>query len=143
MATLSPHCHYRPSHHRRISQPTDLSGRSFNSTLQKSLIICKNSNNESAFAEKKQVLVDYNNGKHEIRTLVNGLRKVDIPRRYQLRVEGERFQNNWTVTEVVQRILKLQNHGDVEALLNCWVGRFARKNYPALMKVHDFLCLSF
>lgn len=134
MASLPPHCHHRSSHHHKISYPADLPSRRLTSTLPKTLIICKNSKNESAFEERKQVLVDYDNGKHEIRNLVNGLRKLDIPRRYQLRVEGERFQKDWTVTEVVQRILKLQRHGDVEALLNCWVGRFSRKNYPALMK---------
>ena len=138
MATLPPHCYHSPSHHHKFSYPADLTGRSVDSTFPKTLIICKNSKNESAFEETKQVLVDYDNGKHEVRTLVNGLRKLDIPRRYQLRVGGERFQKDWTVTEVVQRILKLQRYGDVEALLNCWVGRFARKNYPALMKVSPF-----
>lgn len=135
MATVPPHCYYHRSHHNKTSHPSDLTGQSLNSTLSRTLIICKNSKSESAFEERKQVLVDYDNGKHETRTLVNGLRKLDIPRRYQLRVEGEPFQKDWMVTEVAQRILKLQNHGDVEALLNCWIGRFARKNYPALMKV--------
>lgn len=143
MASLPPHCHYTFSNHHKMSYPAVCPCRSLNSTLPKTLIICKNSKNETAFEERKQVSVDYDNGKHEIRTLVNGLRKHDIPRRYRLRVEGERFQKDWTVTEVVQRILKLQRSGDVEALLNCWVGRFSRKNYPALMKVPLLLFVSF
>lgn len=104
-------------------------------TRSKTVILCKKPKNESAFKEKKQVSVDYDKGQHEVSIRVSGLRKSDIPRRYRLRVEGDRFQKDWTVSEVVDKILKLEHGDDVDSLLNQWVGRFARKNFPLLMRV--------
>jgi hypothetical protein len=79
--------------------------------------------------------VDYDKGKHEVSTRVSGLRKADIPRRYRLRVQGDRSQKDWTVSEVVDKILKLDHRDDIDGLLNRWVGRFARKNFSVLIRV--------
>ena len=89
--------------------------------------------------KKKQVSVDYDKGKHHVSTHLTGLRKADIPRRYRLRVESDRFQKDWTVSEVVHQILKLHPRDDVEALLNRWIGRFARNNFPLLIRVMSAL----
>lgn len=99
------------------------------------LIFCKNRTNDTAFQEKKHVSVDYDHGKHVVSTRLCGLRKDDIPKRYRLRVEGDRFQKDWAVSEVADRVSELDHWDDIEGLLNRWVGRFARKNFPILMKV--------
>lgn len=91
--------------------------------------------NDTAFKETKQGFVDYDGGKHEVSTRVSGLRREDIPQHYRLRVEGRRFQKNWTVSEVVDMVLMHNLWEDIEGLLNRWVGRFARKNFPALIRV--------
>ena len=73
---------------------------------------------------------------------VSGLRKDDIPRRYKLKVEADRFQKDWSITQVVNKIMTLNHWDDIDGVLNHWVGRFARKNYPVLIKVLSFsLCL--
>lgn len=103
-------------------------------TLRKTLIACKKS--KSALVEKKKVVfVDYDNGEHQVSTHVSGLRKSDIPKRYRLRVEADRFQRDWSISEVVERLLKLSRWDDIEGLLNHWVGRFSRKNFPLLIRV--------
>lgn len=100
----------------------------------------KKKKNDAAFKETKQGFVDYDSGKHEVSTRISGLRKQDIPQHYRLRVEGRRFQKNWTVSEVVDMVLVLNLWEDIEGLLNHWVGRFARKNFPVLIRVlHNFL----
>ncbi|XP_030928051.1 pentatricopeptide repeat-containing protein At2g41720-like [Quercus lobata] len=100
-------------------------------TRPKTKILCKNN---SAFEENKQVSVDYDEGKHLVSTHLTGLRKADIQRRYRLRVEADRFQRDWTLSEVVHEILSLRPHDDIEGVLNRWIGRFARKNFPLLIR---------
>ncbi|KAG4204180.1 hypothetical protein ERO13_A04G032500v2 [Gossypium hirsutum] len=107
---------------------------STHSTTSKSLILCKKRNNDTAFEEHKSGFVDYDKGQHEVSTRVSGLRKAHIPKRYRLRVEGDRFQKDWTISEVVDRVLELNHWENVEPVLNRWVGRFARKNFPFLIK---------
>lgn len=123
-----------PTLHKLTHPPEPTRPNSF-STRSKTLILCKKPKNESAFKEKKQVSVDYDKGKHEVSTRVSGLRKADIPRRYRLRVQGDRSQKDWTVSEVVEKILKLHHRDDIDGLLNRWVGRFARNNFPVLIRV--------
>lgn len=100
-------------------------------------ILCKNSKNDAAFVEKKSGFVDYDKGIHHVSTQVSGIRKDQIPQRYRIRVQGDRFQKDWSVSQVVQKVLELDHKSDdVEGLLNRWVGRFARKNFPLLIKVN-------
>ena len=109
-------------------------------------ILCKNSKNDAAFEEKKSGFVDYDKGIHHVSTQVSGIRKDQIPQRYRIRVQGDRFQKDWSVSQVVQKVLELDHKSDdVEGLLNRWVGRFARKNFPLLIKVNKPIsrqCLS-
>lgn len=120
-----PHSTHSP--HPKSSNPTF--------TTSKTLISCKKSKSKGALEEKKKVVfVDYDNGKHQVSTHVSGLRKADIPKHYRLRVEADRFQKDWSVSEVVERLLKLNHWDDVEGLLNRWVGRFSRKNFPLLIR---------
>ncbi|KAL9411763.1 hypothetical protein AB3S75_045378 [Citrus x aurantiifolia] len=88
----------------------------------------------SPFKGRRSGFVDYDKGQHEVSTQVSGLRRSDIPRRHRLAVEGNRFQKDWSVSEVVERVLELKHYEDVEGVLNRWVGRFARKNFPFLIK---------
>lgn len=88
-----------------------------------------------AFQEKKSVSVNYDRGEHEVSLRVGGFRKADIPRRYRLRVEKDRFQKDWSVSEVVDRLMALNRWDQVDGVLNSWVGRFARKNFPVLIRV--------
>ena len=123
-----PHSTHSP--HPKSSNPTF--------TTHKTLISCKESKSKRALEEKKKVVfVDYDNGKHQVSTHVSGLRKADIPKHYRLRVEADRFQKDWSVSEVVERLLKLNHWDDVEGLLNRWVGRFSRKNFPLLIRVRN------
>ncbi|OMO71312.1 hypothetical protein COLO4_28304 [Corchorus olitorius] len=107
---------------------------SAHSTRPKPVVLCKKPKNDTAFKEHKSGFVDYDKGQHEVSTRVSGLRKADIQKRYRLRVEGDRFQKDWTVSDVVDRILELNHRENVDPLLNRWVGRFARKNFPVLIK---------
>lgn len=66
---------------------------------------------------------------------VSGFRKDDIPRRYRLKVEADKFQKDWSITQLVHKIMALTHGDDIQGLLNHWVGRFSRKNYPLLIKV--------
>lgn len=115
-----------------VSQPPFL-----NPTRSRTRIVCKKpaNNSSSAFQEKKQVSVDYDRGTHHISTRIPGLTKQHIPKHHRLRVETERFQKEWAVSDVVDRVYKLRHWDDIEGLLNRWVGRFARKNFPVLIKV--------
>ncbi|KAJ0044041.1 hypothetical protein Pint_17868 [Pistacia integerrima] len=94
----------------------------------------KKPDSPAPFEESKSGFVDYDRGQHEVYTRVSGLRKSDIPKRYRLRVESDRFQKDWTVSRVVEKVLELNHWEDVEGVLNRWVGRFARKNFPFLIK---------
>lgn len=102
-------------------------------------IICKAKPNELAFKETQQGIVDYDNGHHEVSGKVTGIRKDGIPARYRIRVAGNRFQKDWTVSEVVDLVLSLNLRDDIDGVLNHWVGRFARKNFPYLIKVSSFI----
>ncbi|KAF9679630.1 hypothetical protein SADUNF_Sadunf06G0034700 [Salix dunnii] len=98
-------------------------------------ILCKISKRDAAFEEKKSGFVDYDKGIHHVSTQVSGIRKDQIPQRYRIRVQGDRFQKDWSVSQVVQKVLELDHKSDdVEGLLNRWVGRFSRKNFPLLIK---------
>ncbi|XP_002529506.3 pentatricopeptide repeat-containing protein At2g41720 isoform X1 [Ricinus communis] len=96
---------------------------------------CKKSKNDVAFQEKKSGFVDYDTGQHQVSTQVTGFRKCDLQKRYRLKVGGDRFQRDWTLSQVVSKILELNpKYDDVEVVLNHWIGRFARKNFPRLIK---------
>ncbi|KAK1277599.1 Pentatricopeptide repeat-containing protein [Acorus gramineus] len=80
-------------------------------------------------------LVDYDAGKHVPPSEeVVGVRKDSIPSRYRLRVAGDQSQRDWTVSEVARRVLELNHWEDIDGVLNCWVGRFARRNFPLLIR---------
>ncbi|KAG4396208.1 hypothetical protein AAZX31_19G125600 [Glycine max] len=98
-------------------------------------ISCTKKSNKLAFQETKEGFVDYDRGQHEVSTKISGLRKDDIAARYRLRVSGNRFQMDCTVSEVVDLVLSLDvSDDDVDGLLKRWIGRFARKNFPFLIK---------
>ncbi|XP_049390515.1 pentatricopeptide repeat-containing protein At2g41720 [Solanum stenotomum] len=90
--------------------------------------------NKAAFEEKKKASVDYDKGIHNVTVRIDGFRKSDLPKHQRLRVEGDRFQKDWGVSEVVEKIMKINHWDDIEGVLNCWAGRFARKNFPILIK---------
>jgi hypothetical protein len=123
-------------HHITLLHPTQRRYRVNSSP--KSTTTRKKSSNEVAFKEKKDGFVDYDRGHHQVSTKISGLRKEDIPAHYRLRVAGNRFQKDWTVSEVVDSVLSLTLRDDVDGLLNRWIGRFARKNFPFLIKVSQF-----
>ncbi|KAG5555735.1 hypothetical protein RHGRI_006395 [Rhododendron griersonianum] len=87
---------------------------------------------EEAWKEKKEVFVDYDEGSHNVSVQLSGIRKADLPQHKRVRVAGERFQKDWSISEVVQRVLGTKHWEDIEGLLNRWVGRFARKNFPEI-----------
>ncbi|GMP61748.1 hypothetical protein CsSME_00024089 [Camellia sinensis var. sinensis] len=97
------------------------------------LVISKN-NNDEAWKEKKLGFVDYDKGMHKVSVELSGLRKSDIPMHHRLRVQGDRFQKDWTITQVVHKVLELNQWDDIQGLLNRWVGRFARNNFPVLIR---------
>ncbi|CAM8907888.1 unnamed protein product [Rhodiola kirilowii] len=111
------------SRHTTASQPPSLK-----------IKIRSKAKNEDAFKETKQVRVDYDKGVHDVSLNLSGLKKDDIPRRYRLRVESDKFQKDWDVSQVVNNVLKLNHWEDVDGLLNRWVGRFGRKNFPVLIR---------
>ncbi|RYR51812.1 hypothetical protein Ahy_A06g026785 isoform B [Arachis hypogaea] len=121
--TTAPHCLYQ------------LGGTAAaESTRMQSAIFCKKKSSKTAFEETKQGFVDYDRGQHDVSDRLSGLRKDDIPGRYRVRVAGDRFQRDWTVSEVVDQVLALTPRDDIDGLLNRWVGRFARKNFPYLIR---------
>ncbi|KAF7147532.1 hypothetical protein RHSIM_Rhsim03G0026900 [Rhododendron simsii] len=89
---------------------------------------------EEAWKEKKKVFVDYDEGSHNVSVQLSGIRKADLPQHKRVRVAGDRFQKDWSISEVVQRVLGTKHWEDIEGLLNRWVGRFARKNFPVLIR---------
>uniref|UniRef100_A0A803R141 Pentatricopeptide repeat-containing protein n=1 Tax=Cannabis sativa TaxID=3483 RepID=A0A803R141_CANSA len=94
-----------------------------------------NDSSSSTFLDnKKHVSVDYDQGKHHATTHLTGFRKDDIPKRYRLRVIGDRFEKDWTLSEVVEKVYQLRRWEDIDGVLNHWVGRFSRKNFPLLIK---------
>jgi len=82
----------------------------------------------------KVVMVDYDEGKHEVKTEVRGLGKEQVTKRYRKRLKEGLGQNDWTISEVVAEILKLQPRDDIDNLLNHWAGRFHRKNFSLLVQ---------
>ncbi|KAI3760634.1 hypothetical protein L1987_51032 [Smallanthus sonchifolius] len=74
--------------------------------------------------------VDYDKGERQVSVHVPGFNKS---KRIRTRVQSDRFQKDWAVSELVAKILKLSQHEDIVGLLNRWVGRFVRKNYPILI----------
>lgn len=104
-------------------------------TRRSALVLCKKASNEAALEETKSGFVNYDTGQHSVSTQISGFRKKDIQRRYRLRVEADRFQRDWSVSEVAEKVLKLRHWEDIHGLLNRWIGRFSRKNFPLLMKV--------
>ncbi|XP_020100290.1 pentatricopeptide repeat-containing protein At2g41720 isoform X2 [Ananas comosus] len=87
------------------------------------------------WAERKLVgSVDYDEGRRRVSGEVAGVRKDGIPARHRLRVEGSRWQRDWKVSEVAERVLGLDHWEDVDGVLNCWAGRFARRNFPLLIR---------
>ncbi|CAN1791303.1 Pentatricopeptide repeat-containing protein At2g41720 [Linum perenne] len=100
-----------------------------------SSFVCKMSKKYAAFEEKKIGFVDYDRGEQLISTDISGVRQDKIPRRYRLRVDRDRFQKDWSLSQVVHKVLELDpRRDDVEGVLNHWVGRFARRNFPYLIK---------
>jgi hypothetical protein len=81
--------------------------------------------------------VDYDRGQREARAEVEGVGAVAFPARHRLRVEGSRWQRDWKVSEAAARVLALPRAEAraVDAVLNCWAGRFARRNFPLLIRV--------
>ncbi|KAF8398350.1 hypothetical protein HHK36_017277 [Tetracentron sinense] len=143
MATTPPAELFKLNHSNEIvafsfpcsSQPIPLSkSAKKNCRVRKTLVSCKRGKDEGAWEEKKVGFVDYDKGKLRVSNQVSGIRQDGIPKRYLLRVESERFQRDWTISEVVQRILKLNHWNDIEGVLNQWAGRFSRKNFPILIR---------
>ncbi|RLN33269.1 pentatricopeptide repeat-containing protein [Panicum miliaceum] len=89
------------------------------------------------WAERRPaVSVDLDRGRRAARAEVDGVRAASLPARHRLRVEGTRWQRDWKVSEAAARVLALP-HADahaVDAVLNCWAGRFARRNFPLLIR---------
>ncbi|KAK2975136.1 hypothetical protein RJ640_010816, partial [Escallonia rubra] len=114
-----------------FNHPPKQSNTSSNNALK---IRCKKPKNEDAWVKKKRVHVDYDKGEHQVSVHLSGLRKEDLTKRFRLRVEGDRFQKDWAVSEVAQKISRLNHWEDIDGLLNRWAGRFARKNFPVLIR---------
>jgi hypothetical protein len=72
-----------------------------------------------------------------------------VPSRYKKRYKKEEGQEIWSPREVVLQILALNHWDDIDGILNHWMGRFNRKNFPPLIAVSSspslslslFLCL--
>lgn len=90
----------------------------------------------SGWDEKRVVgFVDYDEGERRVSTEISGARKDEIPARYRLRVDGSRWQKDWKLSEVVDQVMRLRHWEDIDGVLNRWAGRFARKNFPLLIRV--------
>ena len=61
-----------------------------------------------------------------------------VPSKYKKRQfkEGEEV---WSPREVVARVLALNHWEDIDGLLNRWLGRFNRKNFPPLISVFSLV----
>jgi hypothetical protein len=90
------------------------------------------------WAERRpSVSVDYDRGRRTARVEVDGVGADALPSRHRQRVEGSRWQRDWKVSQVAARVLALPpaDAHAVDAVLNCWAGRFARRNFPLLIRV--------
>jgi hypothetical protein len=58
-----------------------------------------------------------------------------VPSRYKKRYKKEEGQEMWSQREVVLQILTLNHWDDIDGILNHWMGRFNRKNFPPLIAV--------
>ncbi|XP_017243113.1 pentatricopeptide repeat-containing protein At2g41720 isoform X2 [Daucus carota subsp. sativus] len=96
--------------------------------------ICAKPNTDEAFKPKKQVSVDYDKGTRQVSVHLSGLRKEHLPKYQRLRVDGDKFQKDWAISELVVKIMRMKHWEDIEGLLNRWAGRFARKNFPVLIR---------
>ncbi|KAI5059887.1 hypothetical protein GOP47_0024307 [Adiantum capillus-veneris] len=82
--------------------------------------------------------VDYDHGQYLARPpppLVPSIKH--LPKRFKKKVKrGRRTkdQNDWDISQLVQKILALEPGGDIDGLLNHWTGRFNRKNFPILIQ---------
>ncbi|WVZ62444.1 hypothetical protein U9M48_012196 [Paspalum notatum var. saurae] len=89
------------------------------------------------WAERRPaVSVDLDRGRRSARAEVDGVRAASLPARHRLRVEGSRWERDWKVSEAAARVLALPRpdaHA-VDAVLGCWAGRFARRNFPLLIR---------
>lgn len=94
---------------------------------------------EDRSKQRKVGFVDYDKGKYNVTIQVNGVERDEIPKRHRFRYSG---QSDWKVSEVVDMVLKLHRWEDIEGLLNRWVGRFSRKNFPLLIRVLAFFFIS-
>ncbi|XP_058225207.1 pentatricopeptide repeat-containing protein At2g41720-like [Rhododendron vialii] len=94
---------------------------------------------DEAWKENKKVFVDCDGGNHSVSVQLSGIRKADFPQHKRVRVAGERFQKDWSINEVVQRVLGTKHWEDIEGLLNRWVGRFTRKNFPVLIRESEIM----
>jgi hypothetical protein len=56
-----------------------------------------------------------------------------VPSRYKKRYKKEEGQEIWSPREVVLQILALNHWDDIDGILNHWMGRFNRKNFPPLI----------
>ena len=81
--------------------------------------------------------VDLDRGRRAARADVDGLRAASLPARHRRRVEGTRWQRDWKVSEAAARVLALPpvDAHAVDAVLNSWAGRYARRNFPLLIRV--------
>nr|CAB3456087.1 unnamed protein product [Digitaria exilis] len=89
------------------------------------------------WAERRPaVSVDLDRGRRVARTEVDGVRAASLPARHRLSVEGTRWQRDWKVSEAAARVLALPRDDAraVDAVLNCWAGRLARRNFPLLIR---------
>ena len=90
------------------------------------------------WAERRPaVSVDLDRGRRTARAEVAGVRAASLPARHRWRVEGTRWQRDWKVSEAAARVLALPpaDAHAVDAVLNCWAGRYARRNFPLLIRV--------
>ena len=90
---------------------------------------------------RPSVSVDYDRGRRTVRVEVDGVGADALPARHRLRVEGSRWQRDCKVSQVAACVLALpraDTHA-VDTVLNCWAGRFARRNFPLLIRVRH-LC---
>lgn len=127
------HKPYTSLRHPKPPSPTRTSKSSIG--RRRTLISCSKRERHDAWKKKKVGIVDYDEGIHRVATQVSGLGRDDLPKRFRLRVDDDRFQRDWKISEVVDQILKLKHWEDVEGVLNRWAGRFARKNFPVLIRV--------
>eukprot|EP01018_Ginkgo_biloba_P020756 Gb_07283 [translate_table: standard] len=137
MSTLKDHSMIMPSSNKQIVFPHVMSNKSRKCYL---VVNCTMGGSAGRVSRQKEweeslkvVVVDYDEGKHEVKTEVRGLGKEEVPKRYRKRLKEGLGQHDWTISQVVAEVLKLEPHGDIDNLLNHWAGRFHRKNFPILI----------